>query len=149
MVDVKRSAKERNMSYYEHVFIARPDITEQQVEALTKDYTKIITDGGGKVTKSEYWGLRNTAYVIKKNKKAHYVLLNIDGDHTAITEMERIERINPDILRSMTIRVDELEEDLSVVMQHKSERGAARYDDKKPYDKKPYEKKPYDKGGRS
>ena len=62
------------MSYYEHVFIARPDITEQQVETLIQEYTKIITDDGGKVTKTEYWGLRNTAYVIKKNKKAHYVL---------------------------------------------------------------------------
>ena len=74
--------------------------------------------------------------------------LNIDGDHTAVAEMERLQRLNADILRNMTIRVEELEEDLSVVMQHKSERGAARYDDKKPYEKKPYEKKPYE-GGRS
>lgn len=118
------------MSYYEHVFISRPDITEQQVEALIKDYSKIITDEGGKVTKTEYWGLRNTAYIIKKNKKAHYVLMNIDSDHPAVAEMERLQRLNADVLRSMTIRVEELEEEPSVVMQHKSERGAARYDDK-------------------
>lgn len=123
------------MSYYEHVFIARPDITEQQVEALIADYTKIITGEGGKVAKSEYWGLRNTAYKIKKNKKAHYVLLNIDSEHKAVAEMERQQGINADILRSMTIRVEELEAEPSVVMQHKSERGAARYDDKKPYDR--------------
>ena len=144
MVDGKRSAKEKDRSYYEHVFIARPDITEQQVEALIQDYSKIIADGGGKVTKNEYWGLRNTAYVIKKNKKAHYVLLNIDSDHKAVAEMERLQGINPDVLRSMTIRVEELEEDLSVVMQHKSERGAARFDDKSA---KPY-KKSYDGGGK-
>lgn len=130
------------MSYYEHVFIARPDITEQQVETLIAEYSKIITSEGGKVGKTEYWGLRNTAYTIKKNKKAHYVLLNIDSDHTAVAEMERLQGINPDVLRSMTIRVEELETEPSVVMQHKSERGAARYDDKKPY-----EKKSYDKGG--
>lgn len=125
------------MSYYEHVFIARPDISVQQVETLIADFTKIITDGSGKVTKSEYWGLRNTAYIIKKNKKAHYVLLNIDSPHPAVKEMERLQRINADILRSMTIRVDELESEPSVVMQHKSERGAARYDDKP--GRKPYE----------
>ena len=118
------------MSYYEHVFIARPDITVQQVETMIADLTKIITDDGGKVTKTEYWGLRNTAYKIKKNRKAHYVLMNIDSAHPAVAEMERLERLNSDILRHMTIRMDALEEGPSVVMNHKTDKSPKRYEDR-------------------
>lgn len=108
------------MAFYEHVFIARPDISEAQVKTLAKDYTKIIKDNGGKVTKDEYWGLRSLAYKIRKTKKAHYVLLNIDGPHAAIAEMESKERYEDDILRYMTIRVDELEDGPSAILRTKS-----------------------------
>ncbi len=120
------------MPYYEHVIIARPDINAQQVEAITTDFTKIAEDGGAKVTKSEYWGLRTLAYKIKKNRKAHYMFLNIDGPHPAVAEMERLERLNEDILRFMTIRVDELEEGPSIMMQAKTDRRPRRDDDRRP-----------------
>jgi len=110
------------MSLYEHVFIARPDITAQQVETLIKDFSDIVSNGGGKVTKTEYWGLRNTAYKIKKNRKAHYVMLHIDSAHPAVAEMERQQRLNDDVLRAMTIRVDALEEGPSAVMRHKADK---------------------------
>ncbi|MCH8861625.1 MAG: 30S ribosomal protein S6 [Proteobacteria bacterium] len=120
------------MPYYEHVIIARPDINAQQVEAITQDFTKIVEKGGAKVTKSEYWGLRTLAYKIKKNRKAHYMFLNIDGPHPAIAEMERLEHLNEDILRFMTIRVDELEEGPSIMMQARTDRRPRRDDDRRP-----------------
>ena len=120
------------MSFYEHVIIARPDVSAQQVETLTANFTKIVEGGGAKVTKSEYWGLRTLAYKIKKNRKAHYVFLNIDGPHPAVAEMERLERLDEDILRFMTIRVDELEEGPSIMMQAKSDRRPRRDDDRGP-----------------
>jgi len=108
------------MAFYEHIFIARPDISEAQVKTLTKDYTKLIKDNGGKVTKEEYWGLRTLAYKIRKTKKAHYVLLNIDGPHKAVAEVEGKERYEDDILRFMTIRVEELEDGPSAILRTKS-----------------------------
>ena len=116
----QRSAQTRRkhpVPLYEHVFLARQDISQAQVEALTKEYSDIITEGGGKVGKTEYWGLKTVAFKIKKNRKAHYSLLNIDAPHAAVTEMERQMRISEDILRFMTIRVDELEEGPSAMMQ--------------------------------
>ncbi len=110
------------MPLYEHVFIARRDISSQQVDNLTESLTTIIKDGGGNVTKTEYWGLRNLAYRIKKNRKGHYVLMNIDSPYPAVAEMGRIMGLNEDIIRTMTIRVDELEEGPSVVMQQKTSR---------------------------
>jgi small subunit ribosomal protein S6 len=104
------------------VYIARPDISSTQVEALTADMTKIVEDNGGKVTKEEYWGLKSLAYRIKKNRKGHYSLLNIDAPPAALTEMERNMRIHEDILRYMSIRVDEHEEGPSAMMQSKSSR---------------------------
>ncbi len=89
----------------------------QQVEELTNAYTELLGNNGGKVTKNEYWGLKSLSYRIKKNRKAHYTLLNIDAPHAAVAEMERQMGINEDILRFMTIRVDELEEGPSVMMQ--------------------------------
>lgn len=109
------------MTCYEHVFIARADITAQQVETITSEFTKVVEDGGAKVTKSEYWGLRGLAYKIKKNRKAHFTLFNIEGPHPAVAELERQEKLHDDILRSMTIRVDEHEEGPSIMMQ-KNER---------------------------
>ena len=105
------------MPLYEHVFIARQDIQTQQVDTLTDDFTKVIETNGGKVAKREYWGLRNLTYKIKKNRKGHYVLLNIDAPAPALAELERLARLNEDILRYMSIRVDELEDGPSIMMQ--------------------------------
>jgi len=111
------------MAFYEHVLIARQDIQPQQVEAISKDLTKIIEDNGGKVTKTEQWGLRTLAYRIKKYKKGHYVLLNIDGPAEAVSELERNERLHEDVVRFMTIRVEELEDGDSVVLRSKDREG--------------------------
>ena len=100
------------MPLYESVYIARPDISATQVEALTADMTKILEDNGGKVTKDEYWGLKSLAYRIKKNRKGHYSLLNIDSPPAALSEMERNMRLHEDVLRYMSIRVEEHEEEL-------------------------------------
>jgi small subunit ribosomal protein S6 len=107
---------------YESVYIARPDISATQVEALTADMTKILEENGGKVTKDEYWGLKSLAYRIKKNRKGHYSLMNIDAPAAALTEMERNMRLHEDVLRYMSIRVDEHEDEPSVMMQSKSSR---------------------------
>lgn len=105
------------MPYYESVFIARQDIPATQVEALTTSFSGIITSNGGKVTKTEQWGLRTLAYRIRKNKKGHYVLLNIDAPSDAVVEMERNMRLHEDVLRFMTVKVEELEEGPSVMMR--------------------------------
>ena len=105
------------MALYEHIFLARQDVSPTQVEEMTAAFTDLITQGGGKVTKNEYWGLKSLSYRIKKNRKAHYSLLNIDAPAAAVAEMERQMRINEDILRFMTVRVDELEEGPSAMMQ--------------------------------
>ena len=105
------------MALYEHIFLARQDVSQQQVEELTAALTEVLASAGGKVTKNEYWGLKSLSYRIKKNRKAHYTLLNIDAPHAAVAEMERQMGINEDILRFMTIRVDELEEGPSAMMQ--------------------------------
>ena len=105
------------MALYEHIFLARQDVSAQQVEELTNTLTEVLTTNGGKVTKNEYWGVKTLSYRIRKNRKAHYSLLNIDAPHAAVAEMERQMRINEDILRFMTIRVDELEEGPSAMMQ--------------------------------
>ena len=105
------------MALYEHIYLARQDVSPTQVEEMTAALTGVITEGGGKVTKNEYWGLKSLSYRIKKNRKAHYTLLNIDAPHATIAEMERQMGINEDILRFMTIRVDELEEGPSAMMQ--------------------------------
>ena len=105
------------MALYEHIFLARQDVSAQQVEELTNTLTELLVSNGGKVTKNEYWGVKTLSYRIRKNRKAHYSLLYIDAPHTAVAEMERQMRINEDILRFMTIRVDELEEGPSAMMQ--------------------------------
>ena len=109
------------MPLYEHVFMARQDLSPQQVEELTAKLTGVITEGGGKVTKSEYWGLKSLSYRINKNRKAHMTLLNVEAPSAALTEIERQERINEDVLRYLTIRVEELEEGPSAMMR-KSDR---------------------------
>lgn len=126
------------MPLYESVFIARQDIAAPQAEALADTFTSIIDAQGGKVTKRENWGLRNLAYKIKKNRKGHYVLLNIDGPPAAILEMERNMRIHEDVLRYLTVRVDELEEGPSAVVRSRGRedgereggRGGGRFGDR-------------------
>jgi small subunit ribosomal protein S6 len=108
--------------FYENVYIARPDISAAQVEALTEALTAIVTENGGQVTKNEYWGLKNLAYRIKKNRKGHYSLMNIDAPAAALHELERNMRINEDILRHMSVRVDELDPEPSAMMQSRSAR---------------------------
>ncbi len=110
------------MSLYECVFIARQDISATQVEGLVGQFSGIIEEGGGKVASSEIWGLRSLAYRIKKNRKGHYVLLNLDAPSPAVQEMERLMRLNEDVIRYLTVRVDELEEGPSIVMQSRHSR---------------------------
>ena len=105
------------MALYEHVLLARQDVSAQQVEALVEQFKGIVEANGGSVPKVEYWGVKSLGYRIKKNRKAHYSLLNINAPAAAIAEMERQMRINEDVLRFMTIRVEELEEGQSVMLQ--------------------------------
>lgn len=107
------------MPLYEHVFIARQDISPAQVEGLTETLAKVVTDNGGKIEKSEYWGLRNLQYKISKNRKGHYSLFNIDGPAIAVQELERQEKINDDILRALTLRVEELNSEPSPVLSRR------------------------------
>jgi len=114
------------MAYYETVLIARPDISAQQVEQINEQMTALIAENGGEIKKTEYWGLRNMAYKIKKNRKGHYVLYNLDAPAAALQEMERVARLHDDIMRYISIRVDEHEEGPSVQMQSKGGRDSGR-----------------------
>jgi small subunit ribosomal protein S6 len=107
------------MAFYEHVFLTRQDVSSQRVDELVEQFKGVIEEGGGSLGKTEYWGLKSLAFRINKNRKAHYTLMNIDAPHQAVTEMERQMGINEDVLRFLTIRVDELEEEPSVQMQKK------------------------------
>jgi small subunit ribosomal protein S6 len=120
--EVRRYIEETDMPLYEHVFLARQDIQTAQVDAISAEITATIEEMGGKVTKTEYWGLKNLAYRIKKNRKAHYVLLNVDAPAAALHEVERKERIHDDVLRAMTIRVEELEEGPSAMLRAKDQK---------------------------
>ena len=105
------------MALYEHVFLARQDLSQAQVDALAATATEIVEAGQGKVTKTETWGLKNLAYKIKRNRKAHFVLLNIDAPAGVVAELERQTAINEDVIRFMTVRVDEHEAGPSVQMR--------------------------------
>src|SRR5215471_1864117 len=107
------------MPLYENVFIARQDISGAQVDALADSFTQLVADNGGEVKKREYWGLRNLAYRMRKNRKGHYVLMNIEAPGLVVAELERTMRITEDVIRYLTIRVDALEEGASVVMQNR------------------------------
>jgi small subunit ribosomal protein S6 len=123
------------MRCYEHTFIARQDLSPQQAQTLAETYSAVLTEHGGEVTKTEYWGLRNLSYRIRKNRKGHYVHLNVRASTEAITELERQERLSDDVLRYLTVRVDELEEGPSMVMQTRSsreERSRRPHDDERP-----------------
>ena len=120
------------MRLYESVFIARQDVSAQHVEAITKDFSAIIENGGGKIHKHEYWGLRALAYRVKKNRKGHYVMLNLEADNDTLREYERIMGLNEDILRFMNISIEEVEEGPSIMMQaqraERAPRGGERGD---------------------
>jgi len=115
------------MPLYEHVFLARQDASPQQVEELTAQMTGIVQQAGGKITKTENWGVRSLTYRIAKNRKAHFVLLNIDAPSAAIAEIERQERISEDVIRYLSVRVEELEEGPSAMMR-KADRDRDRDD---------------------
>lgn len=110
------------MPLYENVFIARQDISGAQVDALADTFVQLVADNGGEVKKREYWGLRNLAYRMRKNRKGHYVLMNIAAPPATVAELERMMRINEDVIRYLTIRVEDLEEGPSVVMQSRGSR---------------------------
>ena len=109
------------MPLYEHVYLARQDLSTQQVEELTTLLSGVITQNGGKITKTEYWGLKSLSYRIAKNRKAHLTLLNVEAPSAALNEVERQERLSEDVLRYLTIRVDTAEEGPSAMMR-KSDR---------------------------
>ncbi|WP_375665892.1 30S ribosomal protein S6 [Bartonella sp. TT121SHDZB] len=120
------------MALYEHMFLARQDIAPQQVDELLSLYKGVIEAQGGKVGRVENWGLRPLAYRIRKNRKAYYVLVNIDAPATAIAEMERQMRINEDILRYMTVRVEKHEKEKSAMLSHLDRNSHIGHDEERP-----------------
>ena len=129
------------MALYENVFIARQDVPATQVETLTNQFAELVAAQGGTVSKKEYWGLRSLAFRIKKNRKGHYTLLNIDAPSAAVKELERTMSINEDILRFITVRVDALEEGPSAIMLRTAEKsdrpGGDRWGDRPPRRERP------------
>jgi small subunit ribosomal protein S6 len=115
------------MPLYEHVFLARQDVSAQQVEELTAQLSGVIEQLGGKVTKLEQWGVKSLSYRVRKNRKAHFTFMNVDAPSAALAEIERQERLNEDVLRYLTIRVEEHEEGPSAMMR-KSDRDRDRDD---------------------
>ena len=105
------------MALYEHVVVTRPDISPQQVDALVEDITKVVTERKGKVGKTEQWGVKSLSYRLRKNRKAHFTLFNVEAPAAALGEIERQERLSEDVLRYLTIRVDEHEEGPSAMMR--------------------------------
>ncbi len=120
------------MALYEHVFLARQDLAQAQVDALAATATEIIETNGGKVSKTETWGLRSLAYKIAKNRKAHYVMLEFEGPGPVVAELERQTQINEDVIRYMTIKVDELEAGPSVMMRKSDKKSRRDRDDDTP-----------------
>lgn len=116
------------MPLYEHVFIARQDISSQQVEGLVETFKTLVEENGGKVGRTEYWGIRNLAYRMKKNRKGHYVLMDLDAPAATVAEMERQEGLHEDVLRFLTTKVEQHEEGPSAVLQNKGGRDRDRGD---------------------
>ena len=111
-----------NMAFYEHVVITRPDISPAQVDSFVEELSGFLKEKGATIGKTEYWGLRNLAYPIKKQRKGHYSLINIDAPAAAIHELERRQRLSEDVMRYMTIRVEELSDEPSPVLSRKDRR---------------------------
>jgi small subunit ribosomal protein S6 len=128
------------MPLYEHVYLARQDVTAQQVEEMTAQLKGVIEQMGGSVKKTEYWGVKSLSYRLRKNRKAHFTLMNVEAPAAALAEIERQERINEDVLRYLTIRVDEHEEGPSAMMRKadrdrdRDERRGERRRDRDGYD---------------
>lgn len=118
------------MPFYEYVFIARQDLSPAQVDTLADTFTAIVTEKGGAVKKRKSWGLRNLSFRIRKNRKGHYVLFNLDAPPAAIVEMERNMRLNEDVIRFLTVRVETLEEGPSAVLQKRDDRGERGFGDR-------------------
>ena len=114
------------MALYEHTFIARQDLSNAQAESLIEHFGAVLTDNGGSVVENEYWGLKTMAYKINKNRKGHYAYLKTDAPAVAVAEMERLMRLHEDVMRVLTIKVDEHEEGPSVVIQAKNSRDERR-----------------------
>ena len=114
------------MSFYEHVFIMRQDLSNTQAEALIEEFSNVLSANGGSVVEQEYWGVKTMAYKVNKNRKGHYAFLRTDAPATAIQEMERLMRLHDDVMRVLTIKVDAHEEGPSVQMQKREERGERR-----------------------
>lgn len=110
------------MALYEHVFLTRQDASNAQVDALTDQFKGLIASGGGKVTKTEYWGVKSLSFRIKKNRKAHYTFMNIDAPSAAVAEMERQMSISEDVIRHMTVKVEALEDGPSAQMRRRDDR---------------------------
>ena len=110
------------MALYESVIIGRQDLTVSQFESLVEEFISVLTSLKGDIKKKEYWGLRNLAYKINKNRKGHYSMLNIDGPSDAIIEYERLMRLHEDIVRFLTIRINKIDEKPSPIMNNKSDR---------------------------
>jgi small subunit ribosomal protein S6 len=126
---IDRQRKASNMALYEHIFLARQDLAQAQVDALAATATEIIETNGGKVAKTETWGLRTLAYKIAKNRKAHYVMLCFDAPGTVVAELERQTQINEDVIRYQTVRVDEVEEGPSAMMRKSDKKPRRDRDD--------------------
>ena len=133
------------MPLYENVIIARQDISSQQAETLTENLQGIVQDNGGTVERTEQWGLRNLAYRIKKNRKGHYFMMNIDASAETMRELERNVRINEDVIRYMSIRVEAFEEGPSAMLQSRSSRDGGRRD----RDGRGPRSERFDRGGRN
>ncbi|MDD9727397.1 30S ribosomal protein S6 [Roseovarius sp. SK2] len=114
------------MPLYEHVFISRQDLSNTQAEGLVEHFSTVITDNGGTIVESEYWGVKTMAYKINKNRKGHYAFLRTDAPSEAVQEMERLMRLHEDVMRVLTVKVDEHAEGPSVQMQKRDERGDRR-----------------------
>ena len=129
------------MTHYENIFIARQDISAAQVDALADTFSEVVTGAGGQIHRREYWGLKSLQYRIKKNRKGHYVLLNIEAPSDVMQEMERQMRLNEDVLRHMTIRTEEIPEGPSVMMQGRGdrERASRNGNDRPPRESRPRE----------
>lgn len=109
----EQARKRETMSFFENVFIVRPEVSAKNVQAMVEEFSSIVQEGGGKVEGTEYWGLRSLAYRIRKSRKAHYVLMHIDAPTAAMDEMSRRMRLHEDVLRFLNVRVDEISKDLS------------------------------------
>ena len=114
------------MPLYEHVFISRQDLSNTQAEALIEEFSTVLSENGGTVVNQEYWGVKTMAYKVNKNRKGHYAFLKTDAPSAAVQEMERLMRLNEDVMRVLTIKVDGHDEGPSIQMQKRDDRGERR-----------------------